>query len=91
LQRRISPARRADLGAAKLFKTLFKDERLQSATLTPYGSVVTVGGKHRDSPIMRMTCSRSASAQINWDDIAYERPEGFKQLCNYQLLVDISG
>lgn len=72
---------------AKLFKTLFKDRRLQSATLVAHGGVISPGGKESTAPIMRMTCTRSAHRQINWDRIAYERPDGFKQLCRHELLV----
>jgi hypothetical protein len=74
---------------AKLFKSLFKDPKLQSATLVPHGGVISIGGKESVAPIMWMSCTRAAHRQINWDNIAYDRPDGFKQLCSYQLLVSL--
>jgi hypothetical protein len=74
---------------AKIFKGPFKDPKLQSATLVPYGRVVSPGGEESVASIMRMTCTRAAHRQVNWDRIAYERPDGFKQLCRYQQLVGL--
>jgi hypothetical protein len=51
--------------------------------------VISPGGKSSYQPIARMTCSRSAHEQIDWDVIAIERPDGFKQLCDYSLLVSL--
>src|SRR4051794_31431776 len=72
---------------AELFKTLFTDPRLQSATLVPHGVVTTPGGKEVNRPVMRMTCDRAANRQIDWDVIASTRPDGFKSLCHYEPLV----
>ena len=42
----------------------------------PYGSVFTPGGKESYKPIMKMTWTRAAHEQIDWDNIARERPDG---------------
>jgi len=38
---------------------------------------------------MSMTCSRAANERIEWDAIAFERPDGLKQLCQYDRKVDL--
>jgi hypothetical protein len=74
---------------ADLYKVLFRDPQLGQATLVAYGTVISPGGKESTKPVMRMTCTRSAHKQIDWDSIAYSRPDGFKQLCSYEPLVSL--
>ena len=67
----------------QLFKALFADDRMQSATITSWIDLKTPGGIIKKWPALRVACSRSADRQINWDNVD---PSGLRQLCDYQLL-----
>ena len=66
-----------------LFKAVFADRNMQTATITQWIDLQTIGGKVYKAPALSITCDRGAANQINWENV---RPEGLKQLCDYRLL-----
>jgi len=66
----------------QIFAAVFADHRMQSATVTSWIDTETVGGKRRRWPALRISCSHTAAAQIDWENVSLE---GLQQLCDYKL------
>lgn len=68
-----------------VWEAMFADPKFQSGFIELEGQVETAGGKSLTEPILRVRCSRAAARQIDWSNV---RPEGFKQLCRWEELVN---
>lgn len=66
-----------------VFKAVFADRHIQTATISQWIDLQTIGGKIYKAPALSITCDRASANQIDWDNV---KPEGLKQLCNYKLL-----
>jgi hypothetical protein len=70
-----------------VFKGLFGLKPYRRVTINAYGDVTTVGGKSQVAKVLTESCSHSANAQIDWDNI---NMDGIHALCNEFRFVKFS-
>jgi hypothetical protein len=68
---------------AKVLAAVFADRRMESATVTEWTELESVGGKPYMAPVLRVSCDRAAANKIGWERVT---PNGLRRLCAYKLL-----
>lgn len=69
----------------RIWRTMFSRPQTKEATILVRGPVTTVGGKTKVAPVLKVTCTRAAANQINWDAVDVD---GMSALCDWRELVE---
>lgn len=67
-----------------IWARLFTDPHLRAALIIAEGPIQTLGGKWQMSTYFTLTCHRSDSNQIDWNNVS---AEGVKSICKYNQFV----
>lgn len=67
-----------------IFKALFGVSNVSNVHVKVSGPTISMGGKHSNSPLFSLTCSRQEATQIDWHDIS---ASALEQICTFDQLV----
>jgi hypothetical protein len=67
------------------FAAMFEGKQAKMAIVVLEGDVESIGGKSSVAPILRVTCTREANREIDWENVDNE---GLEALCEWDELVN---